>query len=464
MSTTSTRTKSSTPALDVITASLVARQSRTDDGSMSVPDQVDTMRAWCANQTPPVRVGAVYEEPDVSGRRPLSKRKGLRQAVEDIEQGRSQMVLTAYFDRFCCSVATRAEVVQRVERVGGAVMTLDMGRTSNATAADKLSGTMLAAVAEFYADQIGEKTIVSKQRNIDRGVPPFPRITPAYVRRPDGTLEQHPVFGPLIGEAVRMRLGGSSYRQIRDFLAERGLVLSLESLHSTFRSPLLMGEIRFGSFEPNPNAIADPVLDRATFRRLQESKAPRGRYGKSERLLARLGLLVCGVCGSRMSVRSTTRGERFYSYYVCANTLCGRSSVTADTADELVRDETIRLSKHARGRADLDRELSGARRARDAVAEKLSNAVESLAGLRSERAGRDVLVRLGAELTAAEAEVARLESIVAPELTVTTIDDWGRLTLTERRRAVSSVVRRVVVAPGRGPGRVTVEGRETLAQ
>jgi DNA invertase Pin-like site-specific DNA recombinase len=450
--------------LDTLTASLVARQSRTDDGSMSVADQVDAMRAWCAKQTPQVVVGSIYEEPDVSGRRPLDKRKGLKRAVEDVETGRSQMILTAYFDRFVRSVATRGEVLTRVEAMGGTVMTMDMGKTSNATPVSKFTGVVLAAAAELLAEQAGEKTIVSKQRNIDKGVPPFPKITPAYVRRPDGTLEQHPVFGPLIKEACRMRLDGSSYSQIRAYLAEHGLPLTIEALRSTLASPLLMGEIRFGGFTPNPHAIDDPVVSRATFRRLQNAKAPRGRYAKSDRLLARLDVLACGVCGSRMSVRSTTRDGHTYSYYVCANTLCGKAKITAETLEAEVRDETIRLSKHARGRADIDTELNAARAQYAEIEERLDNAIESLLGLKSERRGRDVLERLDAELAAAAAEVKRLENIVAPELTVTTVHDWDRLTLAEKRRAVSSVIRRVVVAPGRGDGRIVVECRETFAK
>jgi DNA invertase Pin-like site-specific DNA recombinase len=155
--------------LDTITAVLVPRQSRGEDGTMSVPDQIDAMREWCAKQTPPIVVGPTYPEHDVSGRRPLEKRKGLKRAVEDVESGRAQMILCAYFDRFVRSVRTRADVLVRVEEVGGVVMTLDFGLTSDATPVSKFTGTILAAVAEYVADQAGEKTMISKQRNIDRG-------------------------------------------------------------------------------------------------------------------------------------------------------------------------------------------------------------------------------------------------------------------------------------------------------
>src|SRR5215471_3269614 len=204
-------------------AVIVARQSRTDDGSMSVADQIEKAIAYC--EANGLELVATYEEPDTSGRKPLDKRKGLKRAVVDVEDNRADVIVCAYFDRFCRSVAVRSEAVNRVEAKGGEVHTLDFGRTSNRTAGEKLSGTLLAAISEFVADQTGEKLTVTKQRNIDRGVPPFPRITPAYVRRADGTLDLHPVNAPLVQEAIRMRTAQSpaSFVQLARWLNANGL-------------------------------------------------------------------------------------------------------------------------------------------------------------------------------------------------------------------------------------------------
>ena len=48
--------------------------------------------------------------------------------------------------------------------------------------------------------------------------------------------------------------------------------------------------------------------------RLQRVSVPRGRRAKSERLLARLGVLRCGTCDARMSV-GTSQGR--YALYRC---------------------------------------------------------------------------------------------------------------------------------------------------
>lgn len=444
------------------TAVLVPRQSRGDDGSMSIPDQVAMMTDYAERQG--WAVGGVFPEPDVSGRRPLDRRKGLKRAVEAIESGRAQVLLTAYFDRFVRSVATRAEVVQRVEAKDGIVMTMDMGRTSNATAADKLSGTLLAAIAEFYADQIGEKMKPSIQRNIDRGIAPFPKITPAYRKREDGTLELDPVGAPLIREAVAMRLAPrpASYATIARFLTERGVKITPGGVEGLFASKLLVGEIHFGSFRPNLRAIEEPLLDPVTFRRLNESKATRGRYAKSERLLARLGILTCASCGSRLTVDTAKRGPKRveYSYYRCGNRLCvAPAVVAAEVAEDVLRDEAIRLSGEVKGRASLANEVEIARLAKVEAEEKLSGAIRTLAGLAGETATREVLDELQAERDRAAAEHDRLVALTTPDRTVATVADWDRLTLDEKRDVIRAVVERAVVTPGRGAGRVAVEGR-----
>jgi DNA invertase Pin-like site-specific DNA recombinase len=447
-----------------VTASLVARQSRSDDDSLSVQDQIAQMRDYCERHD--YVVGAVYEERDVSGRRPLEKRHGLKRAVDDIESGRSQVLLTAYFDRFVRSVRTRAEVVQRVERAGGVVMTIDAGRTSDATAADKLSGTLLAAIAEFYADQTGEKLMSSKQRNIDRGVPPFPRVTSAYERIASGDdkgrLRPHPINAPLWREACKMRADGKSYIAIQRYLAANGLTLSLAAVETTLQSRLLIGELHFGDFTPNLHAIENPITDAATFRRMNQARAPRGRHSKSDRLLARLGVLVCGTCGARMSVHSTrSRAGTLYPYYTCGNRLCTQSAtISAPTVEDAVRDAAISLSHDVVGRVSLADDLEAARLKLEAADETLSNAIRTLSGLAGEPATREVLDELTAARDAAADEHRHLLALSTPDLTVSlTLDEWNEITLDEKRDVVRAVIARVVVAPGRGSERITIEAR-----
>jgi len=477
------RSTSTLPSLDTITASLVARQSRKRDGSLSVEDQIVRMREWCASQTPPVAIGAIYEERDVSGRRPLDKRRGLKAAVEDVEAGRSQIVLGAYFDRLVRSVATRADVVQRVERVKGArVVSIDFGQTSDATAIEWLSGTLLAAISEFVARQIGEKTVDAIQRSIDEGRPPYASVTAAYQRRPDGTLEQHPHNAPLIREACEMRTSGVSYSKIAKWLNEHELTtfdddgnvvpftITREAVVTTLASKLLVGEIHFGTFRPNLHAC-EPIIDHETFQRMHRTKSSRGRYSKSERLLARQSVLFCKSCDSRLTLSSAKRGDRRYQYYACRNDFCdAHASISADAIDDLVAKKAIELSAGIKGRASAKSELEAARVAADEAKRTYTSAIRTLAGHGDESATAEVLDELRTASEAASAEHRRLELLTSPDRTVTTRRDWDKLSLDGKRGVVRATIARVVIAPSSGsrkrvprdfvdPARIAIETR-----
>ena len=450
-------------------AVIVARQSRTDDGSMSVADQIEKAIAYCeANE---LELVATYEEPDTSGRKPLDKRKGLKRAVVDVEDNRADVIVCAYFDRFCRSVAVRSEAVNRVEAKGGEVHTLDFGRTSNRTAGEKLSGTLLAAISEFVADQTGEKLTVTKQRNIDLGIPPFPKVTPAYQRREDGRLEPHPTNAPIIRDLIERRLKGESLTNLVRSAREQGLVhsygkqigepltLTHTGLTKLFASKLLCGEIHFGTFTPNPDAIDEPICSKSTFARLQSMRATRGRHAKSERLLARLGVLRCETCDSRMTVHSTKSNGKRYEYFICGDVLCSRRAmVAADVAEKFVLDEAKRLAENREGMATTDARVEAARvEAEDADA-IYANAVDLAMRGHSNAATLDELRQdRDAKVTKHE----RLARLVAPAMIATAADvDGAPLEL--KREFIVAFFERAIVTPGRGSGRITVEPKGTV--
>ena len=247
---------------------------------------------------------------DVSGGTPLERRPGLRRAVELVEAQKVDAIVVAYLDRLVRSVAVQLELVERVERAGGAILTLDHGALTNGNATQRLSATMLGAVNAYQRELVAERTHEAKERAVARGVAPFPKI-PFWLRRGHGErLEHHPELAPIAAEAIRLRAEGATVKQVRAFLAQHGIRLSFHGIQSFLTSRLLLGELHFGKFS---NLEAFPhLIDVETFNRLQRMCLPRGRRPKSERLLARLGVLRCETCGARMVVGTTpaSRGRR----------------------------------------------------------------------------------------------------------------------------------------------------------
>jgi DNA invertase Pin-like site-specific DNA recombinase len=430
---------------------------------VSPEDQETRIRAACRRDS--FRLREVISELDVSGGTPLSRRAGLRRAVELVEAGKVDVIVVAYLDRLVRSLPVQLEVVQRVENAGGEVLTLDHGALTNGNAAQRLTGNMLGLIAEYQRSVTAERTQEAKERAVARGVPPFPNI-PFWLRRGGekqrGPLEHYPERGPLAAEAVRLRAEGATVREVRTFLAERGVQLSFHGVQSFLTSRLLLGELRFGA-SSNLEAFP-PLVDVETFNRVQRLRLPRGRRPKSERLLARLGVLRCATCGSRMVIGfRTTRDGKRYEHYRCppVGDCPQRVTIAADKAERAVEAEVRRLVAGMKGKASSKTGAWEAAREYECRQAELDRAIEVVlgAGLQAERSATERLAEFRQARDDALERYEELQSIDAPAVVLNVAADWDSLSLEGRRGIIKAVLECALVAPGRGDDRITFEAR-----
>ena len=135
--------------------------------------------------------------------------------------------------------------------------------------------------------------------------------------------------------AFKRRDLGASLVEIQAFLAENGIERALSGAAWMLRSRMYLGEIHFGELH-NPQAHEAVVKDRGLFGRVQRRTVSRGRQAKSEQLLARLGVLRCGTCASRMVINSDSGSYRCGD--TSANRCRRRAAVKADRVEALVLD------------------------------------------------------------------------------------------------------------------------------
>ena len=397
----------------------------------------------------------VIEEPNVSGGSPLERRPGLRRAVELVEGREADVVVVAYFDRLVRSLQVQREVVDRVEAAGGAILAVDVGEVRSDTASRWLSSTMLGMVAEYHRRVTGERTADAKRRAVARGVPPFPNVPPGLLSNEDGTLRRDPKLAPIVAEAVERRANGATIKDVREYLRRGGVNRSYHGVQALLSNRLLVGELRFGDLL---NESAGPtIVARETFERAQRVKIPRGRRAKSERLLARLGVIRCATCGARMVV-GTSQGT--YGMYRCppVGDCARRVTISADIIENVVSDAVIELLAGMKGTASVETGAEEAARELERCENELAAAVRAFTGLEDVDAARERLLELREARDRARDRRDELEAATAPALTVTT-GDWDLLTLDERRALIRAVIDRVEVAPGRSPDRITVHPR-----
>lgn len=395
------------------------------------------------------------EEIDVSGGNPLERREGLRAAVEQVEAGEVDVVVVAYFDRLFRSLRVQGEVVSRVEAAGGRVLALDFGLLSEATAAQWLSGTMLGAVSEYYRRSAAERIAGAQARAVAEGTVPFAAAPPGYDRI-DGRLVPNGDAGT-VREAFEMRAAGVTLREIRAFLHERGVEVSYRRTQELLRSRLVLGEVHFGKL--TNLAAHEPIIDRDLFTAVQRVRETRGTQPRSDRLLARLGVLRCGTCGGRLVTGFQTSKGRRYPFYRCSPTgdCPRRVTIGAEMIEGLVIEKVQEALRGVEGRATAVERHQRAQGVAERAQADLEAAIRAFGGVEDEPVAFERLSELRAVRDAAVEELHELGDL-SPAMVVTA-DEWDRLSLTERRGLVRAEVARVVVAPGRGLGRVRVEMR-----
>jgi DNA invertase Pin-like site-specific DNA recombinase len=428
-------------------------------GEFSPEDQEKRIRDECKRQG--FRLVDVIRELDVSGGTPLERRHGLRGAIELVESGRAEVIVCAYFDRLVRSLDVQLEVMERVEQVGGTIIAVDVGHVTNGTAAKRLSSNMIGAVAEYHRGVSAERTVDAKVRAVAQGVAPFPNIPHGYRRGEDKRTELDAKTSPIVAEGFRLRAKGATIREVREHLRVHGVVLSYHGVQAMLCNRFYLGELHFGALV---NLEAHPALiDSATWNRAQHQHIPRGRRPKSERLLARLGVLRCATCGARMVIGSTDqRGKRYWMYRCPPTSDCPqRVTISADLAEQVVEDEVRRLLQGMRGKATAKSGAKDAARKLEQAQSELDAAIAVFtgAGVQGESASVERLSGLRQARDKAQEWLEELQDIDAAVFVVDAEADWNLLTLVERRALIRATVVHATVVPGRGSDRITVEAR-----
>jgi len=353
------------------------------------------------------------------------------------------------------------EVIERVERAGGGIYAIDHGRLTNGTAATRMSNNMMGAAFQYYAEVTGEKVAAARERVVARGVLPNARPTRGFRRAMCAVMTVCWLWSaPRRGSWLRRSgaVTGASLVGIQAWLAKHGIERSISGVESMLRSRVYLGEIHFGELH-NLKAHEPIIKDRALFERVQRRTVSRGRRAKSERLLARLGVLRCGSCGSRMVINSYTGSYRCGD--TSANRCQRRAAVNADRVEEMVLEAVRAYSATADGdgRSSRKQQIREADEAIERANADLDDTIRQLGeiGLLGRPASQKTLEKLAKGLDDAHAVRARLgeggvRDVIGP-------DEIDRLPepakrLAAWRRLITDTVESVTVAPA-----ITVDGR-----
>lgn len=287
--------------------------------------------------------GAVLDRPD------------LKRMLADARSGAFDVVLVYRLDRLARSLKLVHEIFDRLQQA-------DVGLRSatepfdTITAGGRLMMNILATFAQFERDVLIDRITAGVRTKAARGEWPGGQAPFGYKVADGKTLEIIETEAAVVRRIFQMldeeRLGSI---QIAERLNESGARTrtgqhwSFKRVLDVLRRPTYAGWIvhHEDAFEGKH----PPIIDRETFDRVQTILDERGdatvRRVASEYVLT--GLIRCAVCGRAVVGVSGHGRKEKYRYYVCSGRnekgkiSCATTRIAADAAEQLVRDQIIKL-------------------------------------------------------------------------------------------------------------------------
>lgn len=424
------------------------------------------------------------DETNVPGDTPLERRP-YGEAIARVERGEADVILFASSDRHDRDMVISRQAIERMDATDRGVILVGGQAYTHKTMEGWVTSTMGSFMSEWQKRVIRQKSRDGVEAAVAMGRVPYPQVGLGFILQPDNTLKLAPErVLRVVRRAFEMRADGATIQAVREYLASKGHARGYRAVQRLLASPLYIGEIRYGGklkdngtrtpLYVNADPGFDAIVDRALWERVQAMSVPAGRNSKSERLLARLGVVRCGGCGARMNVGSNVVSGTRHTFYRCGrqkeNGCPARATIHAErleaavlerTAAELAdmeeRESVIREAREAEGVARQAQEALGAAEARY-MALPPGDHPEALAVLEQLRADAKAERATADELSDLLGEVDVLD---APAV----LADPDPASIPAKRVLIRRTWDAVRITPGRAPfaERVSFEPRRPAA-
>lgn len=192
----------------------VSTQGQADKG-VSLEAQRAKIEAWCNLNDG--ELVAVFEDAGISGGG-MAKRDGLQDALKATTKG---MALVAYsISRLARNTKDMLDIAERLEKKGADLVSLSE-RIDTTTASGRMIFRMLAVLAEFEKEQIGERTRMALAHKKANGE--------AYCGAPfgfdaiAGRLVAVKKESAIVADILKLREAGASLADIANSLNDKGI-------------------------------------------------------------------------------------------------------------------------------------------------------------------------------------------------------------------------------------------------
>lgn len=264
------------------------------------PDaQRDALRRYAAEHG--LIIVEWYEDLGVSGRKVIKKRPELQRMISDAEAGNFDRIIFIKLDRYFRSVAEYYECQKRLE-AKNVLWTATEEKYDLTTASGRYWVTQKLAMAEYEADQTGERIDLVNEYKVKTGQPLTGARSlgiPFSVEKDDDGIKrvvQDPATKDMVHDYIDYFLMHQNKRQAYLYVRDKyNTEASYKALGNMLKDTKL-----YGHYRGNDN-YCKPYIDKETYDRIQELLKMNIKNTSANRIYLYTGIVRCPECGSMLS-------------------------------------------------------------------------------------------------------------------------------------------------------------------
>lgn len=331
----------------------------------SIQEQSEKIKSYCKAMG--WELASIQSDPGYSGA--TLDRPGINQVIKDVQGGCVKKVIVWKLDRLSRSQKDTLVLLEDVFLENGCNFVSIMESFDTATPFGRCIVGILAAFAQMERENIKARLMMGKQAGLKEGNY-YSGITPIGYKselQENGkrSLVVDPFSSRVVKDMYKLYSSGRSLGEIGDYVqkkygvyADRDRRSAADQCGRVLRNPVYAGRVFMNDLEYSGKheALVSPeVWQKVNDRLSQNKKAYKRAYSGSDGLLS--GLLFCGDCGARMSIRQWGWKTSKVNKYICYSvSRCSKRMIKSDSCsnrkehftvsdlDALVLEEIKKLS------------------------------------------------------------------------------------------------------------------------
>lgn len=282
-----------------------------------------------------MRIVKWYKDEGISGRKLIKNRPALQSMIQDAERGEFDRIIFIKLDRFFRSVAEYHECMKRLS-VGGVIWTATEEKYDLSTPSGEAFVNMKLTMAQFEADQAGERIRMVNEYKIKSGQPLYGShclpLCYQVMQPEDG--ERHKYIAKRDEDAMRdliaYVLKNHSVRAAMHYVNKKhNRAYNYNSVMKALKNEMICGE-----YKGNPN-YCEPYVTREEFEIIQKIISRNPRTSTEEYAYIFTGLIRCPGCGRRLNGTQSKRKKQLKrtgetGFYVYSGYRCHYANVQKD--------------------------------------------------------------------------------------------------------------------------------------